>query len=53
MKPARITREQNSRSMSSTPQPRSVDAIGFEMWLGSLSTPRGLSIPVVRLWVPL
>ena len=29
------------------PPPRTVDTTIFEMWLGSLSTHRGLSIPVV------
>ena len=33
----------------SLPPPRTVDTTIFEMWLGSLSTHRGLSIPVLDL----
>ena len=33
--------------VKSGPPPRTVDTTVFEMWLGSLSTHRGLSIPVV------
>ena len=33
--------------VQSGPPPRTVDTTLFEMWLGSLSTHRGLSIPVV------
>ena len=34
-------------TVKASPPPRTVDTTIFEMWLGSLSTHRGLSIPVV------
>ena len=51
-KPASYTANRNFnvkvlRTLPLGPPPRTVDTAIFEMWLGSLSPHRGLSIPVL------